>query len=143
MSACVKCGHDPEVAVLRSWSFHVPRAPESLNAHSVNAGLARFVYAKKRNAWLSDLATMARVERIPEAIVKRRVTLTRVYHGRCRAFDRDNLAGGMKMIVDALVLAGLITDDSPRWAELHFAQRKVSGASSYAGLDVHIEELAA
>lgn len=142
MTACLKCGHDPDARVLASWSFHVPRAVRSGNAHVYNVGASRFGYAKERKAWESDFFGVKIAQRVPDADRKRRVTLTREIGYRQREYDRDNLATGCKPIVDALVKCGLLVDDSPTHAEVHFAQVKVEGSKRPGGLRVLLEDLA-
>lgn len=139
MSPCPKCGHDPDALVTESWAFHVPRQVRSGNAHVHNVGTARFTYKRERDGWLSDVRTLARIHGVTAATGLRRVTLTRVYGKRCRAYDRDNLGTGLKPAVDALVLAGLLLGDSAKHAEIHYAQER----GSVNGLRVLIEELAA
>ena len=51
-----------------------------------------------------------------------RVTIERVMTGG--GLDPDNLAGGLKPVLDAMVSLGLLLDDSPRWLELHVGQSK-------------------
>lgn len=38
--------------------------------------------------------------------------------GRARRLDIDNLIGGQKPLVDAMKQAGLLKDDSPKWAAI-------------------------
>jgi len=119
---CIKCGYDADQFVTASWSFVLEREPKSLNARVVNVGASRWRYAKDRDAW-SWLIRAARLEqRIPPSHGRRRMTLTRIYANGQRAIDKDNLSGGMKGLVDAMVREKLIHDDSPAWLELHHAQ---------------------
>jgi Holliday junction resolvase RusA-like endonuclease len=137
VSACVKCQHDPDAHVSASWSFSIDRDPPSLNARLFN-GPRGWKYRKERNAWCIEVRAVRLLQRIPKATSKRRVTLTRNYYGRQQRRDRDNLAGGMKACVDALVLEGLLRGDSEVDAEIHYAQARTTPA----GLCVVIEELA-
>ena len=41
-----------------------------------------------------------------------------------RELDLDNLYGGVKPILDAMVELGLLVDDRPRWLDLTVTQRK-------------------
>lgn len=138
-AACEKCGFDPAAQVLASWSFHVPREIESGNAYVVNSGRSRWRYKADRNAWERDLIALKHAKRIPPALGKRRVTLTRIIGYRQRAFDRDNLATGFKSCVDAMVRCCLLVDDNAAGAEIHYAQKKHDGLS---GVLVLIEEIA-
>lgn len=116
----------------------IDREVESLNARRVNVrGWRGGEYKRNRDAW-QWLFKIERVNRrIPTATGRRRVTLTRLYSGRQRAFDRGNLVGGCKMILDAMVRESLIVDDKAEYLEDHYAQRR----SATSGIVVLIEEL--
>ena len=145
MTACAKCGYDPDAAVAASWTFHVDRDPPSLNQRLFNSGPRAHLYRKERDVWcweiraarLRDRSTIVSRTAAPIA-GKRRVTLTRIYAGRQKIRDVDNLAGGMKACVDALVLERIIADDSPERVELHYLQQR----GTPTGLRVQIEVLA-
>lgn len=136
MSACPKCHYDEAAPVSASWSFLIDRDPPSLNARLFN-GPRGWVYRKERDAWCIEFRAVRLLQRIPIAKTKRRVTLTRCYTGRQQARDRDNLAGGMKACVDALVLEKLLAGDDVVSAEIHYAQSRTTPG----GLHVLIEEL--
>ena len=44
--------------------------------------------------------------------------------GRVRALDRDNLIGGQKPLVDAMKQAGILKDDSPKWAAIAYVENR-------------------
>lgn len=136
MTACLKCGHDPEAHVSASWTFEIDREVESGNLHRFNVGGSRFGYGRNRDAWQSEFHNVRVLRSIPKATALRRVTLTRFYGKRKRAFDRDNLATGCKPVVDAMVRAGLLIGDNAVSAEIHYQQQR--GAN---GLHVFLEEL--
>jgi hypothetical protein len=135
---CLKCGFDPGAAVTASWTFVIERDPPSLNARIFNAGPRRWAYAKEREAWYVEFVNARNTLRIPHAETKRRVTLTRMFDGRQKQRDIDNLWGGGKSCVDAMVLAQILVSDAPDFAEVHWMQER--GTS---GLRVLLEELAA
>lgn len=138
---CPKCGFDGSIPVLAEYTMQIERDPPSLNARLHNAGNQRWRYAAERDVW-SQLALVERVNRrIPHAVSKRRVTLTRIYGGQQKERDVDNLSGGMKICVDALVYAQVLKDDSPAFAELHYKQQRNTDGR-WRGLVVHIEVLA-
>lgn len=143
MTSCLKCGHDPDARIVRSWSFHVPRQVRSGNAHVHNVGTARFTYKRERDAWCADVRALMHVHGVTKATSRRRVTLTRIIGYRQRAFDRDNLATGLKPALDALVLCGALLGDSHDRAEVHYAQEKRDGFGGKhgGGLVVLLEEL--
>lgn len=126
MTACAKCGHDPEAAVSARWTLALDKRLTSANLHTVNVGASRWRYAKERDAW----QWLVKAERVNQRVVpatsasKRRVTIERVYAGRCQEMDRDNLVGGCKPLVDALVRERVVYDDKAAWLELHVTQRR-------------------
>jgi hypothetical protein len=137
---CEKCGHDPYAIVEYRWTMFVEKDPPSLNAHLHNKGPQAYLYRRARTEW-GWLFRAARLRNnVPKARRRRRATFTRLYAGRQQERDYDNLAGGMKLIVDAMVLEGLLVDDSPKHADLFYAQERVPDGG--CGLRVELEELA-
>ncbi len=151
-AACARCGFDPNATVKSEHTFLVKRETPSMNARLVNSGPSRFAYGKERGVWVMEFRAARLNNKIPKAAPngRRRVTLTRVYGGKARGRDRDNLIGGMKAVVDAMVLEGLLADDTEARAELHYGQRKAGKAlipgeqwtPEATGLWVVIEDLA-
>jgi hypothetical protein len=72
-------------------------------------------YARLRDAY--GMAIMVGTRLIPRAKGKRRLTLVRLMGFRGKRYDEANLMGGSKPLVDSLVRAGLLIDDSPKWLE--------------------------
>lgn len=135
---CPKCGHDPRAVVTASWTLEIPRRVHSLNKRAINdRGAAGAKYRKQREGWAWDLRVLRVDQRIPHAVGMRRATLTRLYSGREQAFDQDNLTGGMKLVVDAMVREGLLVDDKPAVAEIHHLQVR----AGQSGLLILLEEL--
>ncbi len=132
-----RCGHDPGANVARSWTFEIDREIKSGNAHIYNVGASRWRYAKDRDAWSWEFRAARLLQKIPKAMQRRRVTLTRLYSGRQREFDGDNFQTGAKSCVDALVLEGLLVGDDSKSAEINYAQQ-----SGGCGLRVLLEEFA-
>lgn len=141
MTACAMCGFDPQATVIGAYEFHIDKEAPSLNDRIVNTGVRRHVYARERDEWCMWLRERRLALRIPfqasDIGSRRRVHLVRVFDGRKRERDRDNLIGGMKAIVDALVLEHLLVSDAPSSAELHYSQER--GAP--AGVRFRIEVL--
>ena len=141
MTACAKCGYDADAPVESVLQAFIRRDVKSMNDHRVNAGTARWDYKRERDAWVSHLRMVFdRLTRTAIGQKRRRVTITREWGPRCREFDRDNLVGGCKVVVDALVRAGLLVGDSEEWAEVHYEQR--SGGPGGVGTWIRIETLA-
>lgn len=94
---------------------------------SLNAFNGRRWYAKNKlkTAWLSMLSLapgMHAAHTVP-VTTKRRVTILRVAP---RVLDMDNLYGGCKPILDAMVTLGLLRDDKPAWLDLHVSQDRTT-----------------
>ena len=56
-----------------------------------------------------------------------KITVTRMWGKRKRAFDIDNLYGGCKLLLDAMKQKGglgIISDDSPKYTVLEVGQEK-------------------
>lgn len=140
MTACVKCGFSPDAAVSARWEFVLDKRIESANNRTVNAGGSRWRYAKQRDDWGWLVKRARRIEGIAAAdpLVKRRITITRVYAGRCRLIDRDNVTAGCKALVDAMVLEGIARDDDAKHLELHVLQEQGEKNETH----VLVEELA-
>lgn len=137
MTACVKCGFDPSRIVTASWTFLVERDPPSLNDRVFNAGPRRWLYRRERDAWVDEIRVARMLQRIPRAIGKRRVTIMRVYGGRQKERDRDNLIGGQKIVLDALVFEDLLISDSASGVDVTYHQER----GQPTGLRITIEEL--
>jgi Holliday junction resolvase RusA-like endonuclease len=137
LPACDRCGFDPGVKVTATWSFLIERDPPSLNRRVVNAGATAWRYRRERTAWGWELRNVRLLQRIPLALGRRRLTLTRVYHGRQKERDHDNLVGGLKVAVDAIAFEGLIVNDSPQMVDIAYKQEP----GRPTGLRVLIEEL--
>lgn len=145
VTACLRCGFDPQAAIAASWSFAIERPVVSLNARSTNRGSRATIkaYQIDRTAWAWHLRAQRLAQGISIAHGFRRVTLTRIYGKGQRALDVDNLVGGLKLVVDAMVREGLLAGDSPRLATIHYGQSKGPLQGIGVGLQVVIEELAA
>lgn len=75
---------------------------------------------KKRWQKLVYHAYLETYRRVTEPLARARVTVTRFAPRPIR--DRDNLYGGCKNLMDALVSNGLIIDDSSDHIDLHVRQ---------------------
>lgn len=138
--ACPKCGYRAEAVVTARWVLHLDKRLTSANLRTVNAGTSRWRYAKERDQWGWFLKAVARsVQVVPAtAHTKRRVTISRLYCGRQREMDADNLMGGCKALIDALVRERVVHDDKAAWLELHVTQWRTVGEDMTV---VTVEEL--
>lgn len=137
MTACAKCGHDPDAAVSARWVLLLDKRLGSVNARTVNSGASRWRYAKERDEWQSWVQVARVNQRITPARGRRRVSIERVYAGRGREMDERNL--DVKSLVDALVRESVLRDDAPAYLELHVSQRRGDKNQTV----VTVEELAA
>lgn len=69
----------------------------------------RMKYFSKNKRWDILIFGMVRPQLPPEPLKKARITIVRHFW---RTLDYDGLVGSMKPIVDALVTAGVIADDT-------------------------------
>lgn len=136
LPACPKCFHDPTAKVQSSWTFTIELDPPSANERITN-GEHGWKYRKKRDTWCWAFRAARLAKKIWPCNTRRRTTLTRLYSGRQKERDVDNLTGGGKLVVDAMVLEGLIRGDSPADAEIHWMQER----GNARGVRVLLEEL--
>lgn len=138
MTACLACGQQLLVATLPLWTFTIDHKVESANSRTVNAGTARWSYSKARDTWQTLFEHAMRLHRVTRAPDKRRLVLTRCYTSKQREWDYDNLVGGMKCVLDAMVKAGLLLDDNSRFVEGEYKQER----TGRSGLRVDVWEVA-
>jgi hypothetical protein len=93
-------------------------------------------YRKLRHSYGWALLAEAINQGAPMADGPRRVRITRIIGKGGRMFDPDNLVGGAKPLVDELVAARLIVDDTAAAAEIEYAQER----GPVAGTRIEIEE---
>lgn len=137
--ACPMCGFDPLAIVSAVWTFGIDRETPSLNDRIFNDAKCRGrIYRKERDIWCWEFRNIRLLKKIPKATLRRRVKFTRWYTGRQKERDVDNLVGGGKIAVDAMVLEGLIRGDAPADAEIHWTQQR----GSMSELAVLLEDLA-
>ena len=95
----------------------VPRKIESLNKF-VRAHF--LVYSKYKTAWHWELRSML----MPKCNRDRRKTRIKIVivSYRTKVLDNDNLIGGCKAILDALVKLNWLYDDSPEYVTVQYKQ---------------------
>lgn len=141
MSRCPFCGGDPEAPVRARWELFVPVEPPSQNEiASANRGnyAQRRAYRRFRDGYMLVLQAWRTRERIPLPGGRRRVIFSRYYTGRGQRRDKGNLIGGMKSLLDAMVAARLLLDDTEAAVEDHYRQDRVDGES---GVSIILEDL--
>lgn len=144
MSACAMCQWDEAARVAARWECRISVLAVSQNQLHAK-GTNRWAYQKHKRAlmtameaaWRTGDATTACWLRASKA--PRRVTITRYWAKGQRAYDRTNLAGGMKPLLDCLVELGLLVDDSEQWCKDYYRQQ---GPCDQPGIGVVIEEIA-
>lgn len=115
---CPACGFDTDARPTRTWTIVLELVFPSLNQLKGNTKVG-YAYRRWRREFEGALANHG----LPTATCPRRVTVTRWYGKRKRAYDTANLSGGSKPLMDTLVNYGILYDDSPTWLEVHFHQR--------------------
>lgn len=75
----------------------------------------------------------------PQAVGRRSVRIVRRYRTKRTELDHDNLVGGCKPLVDALVRVGLIEDDTPALVTVTYEQERGTGCR----VEVRVAETAA
>jgi Holliday junction resolvase RusA-like endonuclease len=102
------------VRTAREWKIEVPLwRPATVNDLTKRSNhWSRAARIKQRD--LELVACYSIVAKVPKAIGKRRVGLE-IVKARGRFPDPDNV---WKSLLDALVLLGLLIDDSAKWCEL-------------------------
>lgn len=135
-----------------TWTLHLPIDLPSANRNGGAATNARHaanaaMYRRQRAQYVSALAAAMREAGIGSVNLlidafdcpRRRVTVVRLWGKGCRAWDDDNLVAACKGLRDACQRArtvtrmgipvivpgaGLVWDDSAKWSEWSYAQRK-------------------
>jgi hypothetical protein len=132
MTACPYCGDDPSTPVLERYSFTIEIAipnPQNLKGGGKrlhNSGAGRWAYAKIRDRFAHTVRSAQDLGLCPNGRKKRvcRVVIERLWGPRKRRWDREAVVIGSKPLIDALVNAGALVDDSERYARIHYQQRK-------------------
>lgn len=104
------------------------------------AAINRRKYTKARDVAFRALHALRLLHKIPRATGKRRIVWTRILgHGE-QLFDRNNLIGGLKPVIDAAIAAGLLVDDSEEFYDDDYRQ---DASRPLHGPQIHlrIEEL--
>lgn len=117
---------DQEAEAPVTWRFFVPLRLPSLNDHVQNAGKNSWRYRKQRAQWCTAVRTAARDAGVAPATGRRSLVVRRTFKSREQTRDYINLVGGCKVVVDALVLEGLLVDDSPDLLDDRYEQVRVS-----------------
>lgn len=95
-----------------SWSIRIPQASPSQNQFAWSNWR---VAHKSKAEWAMRIRCAPGFLAIPKATGRRRLTIERI---GWRKLDPLNLLGGAKGLVDCLVQAGLLVDDSEQWLEV-------------------------
>lgn len=131
---CQKCAYDPTAEVVVAWQIWLCLEAQSINRLRSN-GRGAWAYRKYKAKAALELKQHSAL--VKKATGKRRVTFTRVFSGRQRHLDGDNLVAGLKPLRDGLTELGMIVDDSPKWLEAHYEQVK----GPEAGIKILIEDI--
>lgn len=79
---------------------------------------------RERDAWLTllHIALVNLCGRLTMPRPEKRCAVTITSHRNRLVLDKGNLVGGAKELVDAMVMCGLMRDDSDEWAEFTYLQ---------------------
>lgn len=105
--------------------FFVPMQPPSLNRLKVSPrGQGRGAYSRVKRTWGEWIPPLTQPHRAKGVV---RMTVTRFYPKGCRAYDQDNLRGGLKPIID-LLKGTYIVDDRPQMLVAEYHQKPAAQA---------------
>jgi hypothetical protein len=117
---CKGCDYNPGLCIQNTYTLVIQRSAQSLNSVGVNSKNNRG-YRGARNRWKRELK---KYENLPKAKAYRRIFFTRFWGKGKRAYDYGNLVGGFKPLLDEIVRAGLLLDDSPKHCSEYYRQYK-------------------
>ena len=108
---------------------------------SLNKGLRgnRMKYFSKNKKWDFLILGMVRNQLPPKPLTKARISIVRHFW---RQLDYDGLVGSMKPIVDALVDAGVLADDSYKVTGPWLVTQEHRPKSAGPLLEICVEEVA-
>lgn len=113
------------------YEYSIPEVPPSLNKYLGRR--AEWEYRQEKQMWEQLVFSYCRPR--PTEPIKR-ATVTLIFHFKNRIrHDPDNYVGGSKPLLDGLVRAGIIKDDSFDCIELIVKQGELGGS-----IDVTVEE---
>jgi len=99
---------------MRKQSLTIPGTLPDLNAVLTAAKRHWSRYARQKKHFTHTVALLARTNRLQK--VKNPVAIRFIWITKDQRKDPDNLAaGGTKVVLDGLVEAGILPDDSRRW----------------------------
>jgi hypothetical protein len=136
VTACTKCGYDPDVVYTEAWTATAKSYAPSVNKIGIN-GKNNHQYRQWRKSWAKLFGEW--LKSLPVATKRRRVSITRMYGKNERPHDRINFAAGCKPLLDVIVEYGGLYDDSAAWCEDHYEQKKSPDGKDY--VIVTIEEI--
>lgn len=102
---------------------------------TLNDRLRRWTMTSTRKKWERIFAAHKNASRIPDAHSRRNIVVTRYYGrnpltgGAHREWDYDNLVGGCKPVVDAMVRTRLLVGDGPKDCAISYRQVAVKGTT--------------
>ena len=86
-------------------------------------------YRSLRDEYIFSIKRVMVELRIPDAIGRRRIHVVRQFGKGKRKFDRGNLIGGCKPLLDAMRACSFIVDDTVLMIEDHYSQVKSKNGS--------------
>lgn len=117
----------------------LPSMNEMLNANRTN----RYIGAKIKAGWTHDLAQEFKIQAAGRKM-ERHATCHITFYERDAKRDDDNVVSGSKFVLDALTMAGIIEDDSPKFIHMQAERFTLVGKKAdrerLARIEVYLEE---
>lgn len=123
----------------RHWTIDVNVCGRPLTLNGVHK-MHPIAATKARHIWRDAATYLARAARIP-AIAGMDVEVQAHYPNRAHWADIDGTAITVKGIIDGIVLAGVVPDDSPRWFHRLTILSPVLSPGDPAGIVVRVIEV--
>lgn len=120
-----------------TYNGRLPSANDFINFNRVN----RYQGAQMKRKYTQELAEVFRSQ--TQERFKGHVTCTVNFYEDTMRRDDDNVISGLKFILDGLVTAGILKDDSPRYCHVRaerFQSRLIANEKKIPYITVKIEE---
>lgn len=131
--ACIMCAWSPTTKPKAEYHFTLHIEGLSRNQIGSNNKRKWNIYRDWRDRCMFQVK---KIVGIPLATGPRYGILTRHWAKRKREYDHDNWVGGCKPLVDTLVKAGLLVDDTPKMWRGYYRQEKSETGHDYISVQL-------
>lgn len=118
----------------------LPGMNEMINANRTN----RYIGAKVKSGWSHELSAEFAAQAAGRKMTRHATAYLYFWEKDNRRDDDNVIGGGCKVILDALTMAGIIPDDSPKYLHVVPERFTVSGSRAekekYARIEIVLEE---